>query len=391
MNREKWRLFPKSEGVAPYFLLINVVIPIYFLFYEPPNIRWLGFVLIGLFVFLFRQIYYSDRWTPQILMVEVGILLILAVVCHPMYAFLGFMVAASLSKQKLPLLIATTIVFSLGMVAAILPYIGEMGSQLWFGLMTPIFGVCVLPYIIRTSTRFQQKSARLRAETTERMAQQEERQRIARELHDTLGHTLSLIALKGEVVEKLIDRHPDRAKEEAREIRETARAALKQMRELVTEMKVATFIDEYHHAVSLCAAAGISLKLFYHSLSGSHLSEWQGWDALANLSLPLTPLQETILAMCLRETITNVVRHSRATSCTIRLDIQEGEVCVTVSDDGIGLKPEQANTSSNGIAGLRQRLILVDGSLSLSSSPGKGTEATLRIPRVIRNGKVGTA
>ncbi|GIO68192.1 hypothetical protein J21TS3_30130 [Paenibacillus cookii] len=95
--------------------------------------------------------------------------------------------------------------------------------------------------------------------------------------------------------------------------------------------------------------------------------------------------------MCFRETITNVVRHSRATKCIVHLDIQEGEVRVSVRDDGIGADPEQLNTSSNGLAGLRQRLVMIDGRMSLSSSSGKGTEVTLHIPRVIRNEKVGSA
>lgn len=390
MNREKWRLFPKSEGVAPYFLLSNLLIPMYFLLYEPSSVQWLGFVLIGIFVLSFRQSYFYAKWATPILIVQVVILLILAAVFHPMYTFIGFMIAAPLSKQKLPILLSITIVFTVAMGFIAVPYLDEMGSLVWIGLV-PMFGICILPYIIRTSTRFQQKSARLRAETAERMAQQEERQRIARELHDTLGHTLSLIALKGEVVEKLVNRNPERAIEEAREIRETARAALKQMRELVTEMKVTYFADEYKHAVSLCSAAGIPLFFQYQSISDPRPSNVGTEDALVNNPLPLTPLQETILAMCFRETITNVVRHSRATKCNVHLDIQEGEVRVSVSDDGIGADKDQFYTSSNGLAGLRQRLIMIDGRMSLSSSPGKGTEVTLHIPRVIRNEKVGRA
>ncbi|QNK57406.1 sensor histidine kinase [Paenibacillus sp. PAMC21692] len=390
MNREKWRLFPRPEGVAPYFLLINLIIPMYFLLHEPSSIQWLGFVLLGLFALLFRQFYFNVKRAPQILMTQVGILLILAAVFNPMYTFIGFMIAAPLSKQKMPILLSITIVFPIVMGAIAVPYLDQAGSLSWIGLV-PIFGVCILPYIIRTSIRFQQKSAQLRAETTERMAQQEERQRIARELHDTLGHTLSLIALKGEVVEKLVNRHPERAMQEAREIRETARAALKQMRELVTEMKVAYFADEYKHAVSLCSTAGISLTLQYQSVSNLSPSEIGRGDALLKNQLPLTPLQETILAMCFRESITNVVRHSGATKCNIHLDIQEGEVRVSVSDDGIGVDADQLYTSSNGIAGLRQRLVMIDGHMSLTSSSGKGTNVTLHIPRVIRNEKVGNA
>lgn len=348
-------------------------------------------MLIGLFVILFRQLYYNVKWVPQILVTQVAILLLLAAVFHPMYSFAGFMIAYPLSKQKITILISTTIAFIIGMGAIVVPYIGQAGPQFWLMLLMPVFGVCILPYIIRASIQFQQMAEQLRGVTAERTAQQEERQRIARELHDTLGHTLSLIALKGQVVEKLVERNPERAIQEAREIRETARAALKQMRELVTEMKVAYFADEYQHAVSLCSTAGIKLKSEYQSVSNRTPSNGLEGDILAKNPLPLTPLQETVLAMCFRELITNVVRHSRATSCMVHVNIQEGEVRVTVSDDGIGVDTDRVYTSSNGMAGLRQRLVLVDGHMSLSSSLGKGTELTIHIPRVIRNEKAGTA
>ncbi|MBD8500317.1 sensor histidine kinase [Paenibacillus arenosi] len=390
MNKERWRLFPKSEGTTPYFSLANIIIPTYFLFQEPPNLRWLGFVLFILYVFLFRQMHFYTKWATHLLFAQVGILLVLAATLHPVYVFLGFMIAPSLSKLKLPLLISTTAAFVIGLGVSISPYWEQGGVQLWIGLFTPLFGVCVLPYIIRASNLYQQKSSRLRADAAGRTAQQEERQRIASELHDTLGHTLSLIALKGEVVEKLITRNPERALQEAREIRETARGALKQMRELVTEMKVAYFVDEYYHALSLCSAAGISLTFYYQSVSnGGNTSTYMEKEAVAEITLPLTPLQETILAMCFRETVTNVVRHSRASSCQIYMEIEDGEVRAVVKDDGVGADPEKLYTSSNGMAGLRQRLLLIDGQMSMSSSPGKGTEITLHIPRVIRNEKVG--
>ncbi|MBH5320934.1 sensor histidine kinase [Paenibacillus sp. GSMTC-2017] len=391
MDQQKWRLFPKSEGVAPYFLLTNLVIPIYFLVQQPPNFRWLGFVLLALFAVLFRQYYFINKWGPHILITQVGVLLCLAALFHPMFAFLGFMVAGPLAKQKLPIVLSTSIGFGIGMAVIAVPYIGNAGPQLWIGLLIPVFGLCVMPYIIRAAIKVQQRNAQMRADTAERMAQQEERQRIARELHDTLGHTLSLIALKGEVVEKLVVRNPDRAILEAREIRETARSALKQMRELVTEMKFAYFVDEYHHALSLCSAADMSLKLFYQSVSTQKPVECIERGVIANIALPLNALQETIMAMCFRETVTNVVRHSGAKNCKILLEIQEGEIRVTVSDDGVGVDTDRMYTSSNGMAGLRQRLILIDGRISLTSAIGKGTDVTIHIPRVIRNEKVGTA
>jgi len=256
-----------------------------------------------------------------------------------------------------------------------------------FILIPPIFGVCNLPFIIRNAAKFKTMAERLKAATEqlERMAQQEERQRIARELHDTLGHTLSLIALKGELTEKLIPRAPEKAMSEARELTETARSALKQMRELVTEMRVVRLAEEYAHARSLCAAAGIAFTIedrVYDIKADKPVDEAS--PSIART--PLSPLQETILAMSFREVLTNVVRHSRATDCKAELEIQEGSVILHVTDNGQGMDEKEIKSASgSGIAGLRQRLMLVDGHLTIQSAPQAGMQIGLHIPRTIRS------
>lgn len=383
MNPRRFRIFPIEAGYAPFGLLLNMAIPLFFLIREPTAKFWPGLVMLILFVLLFRQLYWTKQHVVLILSIQIVITLTLAAIYHPMYAYIGFLVALPLSELKPKIIAAFSVFFAVGMGSILILSINEVPSELWFALIPPIFGVCILPFIIGLSTNYKQMAERLQAATMEieRMAQQEERQRIARELHDTLGHTLSLISLKSEVTQKLIPRDQERAIWEARDIQETARAALKQMRELVTEMRVVRLDEEYRHALTLCAAAGITLEI-----KDPYIPEHQ--EINEDRSHPLSVLQETIIAMCLREALTNVVRHSRADHCTITLAVEESQVRLVITDDGIGIetnKQNQATAGGNGLAGIRERLILVDGNVHISSSKDSGTVMTILIPRVIRN------
>ena len=174
---------------------------------------------------------------------------------------------------------------------------------------------------------------------------------------------------------------------EARELTETARSALKQMRELVTEMRVVRLAEEYTHARALCAAAGIALTIDDRVYDVKVDKKEAGAELnLQTARTPLSPLQETILAMSFREVLTNVVRHSRATACKAELEIQEGSVILHVIDNGQGMDEKEIKSASgSGIAGLRQRLMLVDGHLTIQSAPHAGMQIGLHIPRTIRS------
>lgn len=388
MNVVKKRLFPEKEGVEPYISLANLCVPIFFLLRETSAKFWLGFTLLLFLVIAFWLQYHYEKQVLLWLTVQVVIILVFILFYHPMYAYMVFMIAQMISKQKTTVILGIAAVMTVGIIIGLFQRLDTITvwSSLHTLLLPPLFGVLFMPFIMQAAGRYKQMAERLQAATSqlERMAQQEERQRIARELHDTLGHTLSLITLKSEVTEKLITRNPERAIAEAREIRETSRAALKQMRQLVTEMKIVKLAEEYEHGRQLCAVAGIEL---------SFQERGEGITQPATVStmvsrLPLSALQETILAMCFRETLTNVVRHSQAKHCTVLLEVEESLVRLNIADNGVGINEHQLKQSSGtGMAGLRQRLQLVDGTLVVDSAPHKGTALSLVIPRVIRDGK----
>ncbi len=134
----------------------------------------------------------------------------------------------------------------------------------------------------------------------EHLAKVAERERIARDLHDLLGHTLSLITLKAELARKLVDRDPQRAKQEMQDVEQTSRAALADVREAISGYRGQGLATELMRARQTLETAGIAV------------------DCAAS-EVPLSPAQESVLALALREAVTNVVRHAQAQRCSVRL------------------------------------------------------------------------
>ncbi|MBK6705869.1 MAG: two-component sensor histidine kinase [Caulobacteraceae bacterium] len=188
------------------------------------------------------------------------------------------------------------------------------------------------------------------------MAATAERERIGRDLHDLLGRTLTLIAIKADLAVKLSPRDPTRAEREMREVAAAARDALAEVRAAVAGMTGATLGREIASAQSALAAAGIACIV-----EGDAEEIEQGAGA--------------VLAMALREAITNVIRHSGARTCRIILTSGASGLELTVSDDGDG----EAVREGGGIGGVRSRLAAAGGGLSVTGDAG-GTQLVARVP-----------
>lgn len=198
-----------------------------------------------------------------------------------------------------------------------------------------------------------------------RLIKNEERQRIARDLHDTLGHTLSLITLKSELVERLIAENPDQASKEARAVQNISRSVLLKVRELISDMQSVDLGEECERAAQICESAGISFKLERNDeLSGA------------------PPIIRNILSMCLRECVTNVVKHSGASTCTIHLEEEPGKYILQVRDDGVGMAKENHDQFGSGLLGMKERLLLIEGKLEMAAGQTRGTKITVIVPKV---------
>lgn len=177
----------------------------------------------------------------------------------------------------------------------------------------------------------------------------EERLRIARDLHDLLGHSLSLIALKSDLAQQLLPIAPERASAEVADIERAAREALHEVREAVAGYRRPTLGAELHEARRSLAAAGIaySTRIVEHTLE----------------TLPRAA--ETALSWAVREGVTNVIRHSHARHCEIRLSPLAGEVLLEIDDDGLSEHTsEDAGAHGNGLRGLAERVAAAGGRCS---------------------------
>jgi two-component system sensor histidine kinase DesK len=208
---------------------------------------------------------------------------------------------------------------------------------------------------------------RLRANSKLRMAQEEieqlaklaERERIARDLHDVLGHTLSVIVLKSELAGRLFSRNPERAAAEIADVEHIARKALSEVREAIRGYRAEGFAAEIGRAHSVLDAAGVTL-------------------VCEDIPLTLSPTEESVLSLVLREAVTNIVRHAQASHCILRFQEKDGQTELIVEDNGRGGVREDGN----GVRGMRERIEALGGHFAVgaNSETSHGTRLTIQLP-----------
>ncbi|TCM95687.1 two-component system sensor histidine kinase DesK [Paenibacillus sp. BK033] len=367
------------EGGPPIFFmllwLVYILFPVMALAERPPEEQWIGFPLIILFIVSYITGHLSKGWRIWAVIIQLLVIGYFSWRYDESFMYMGFFTASLVGM--LPSLRQIGIAMS----GVLLLY----GMEVWhyeerngleglYNLLPAMVAVLLVPFVMFIGRRSRVLRAQLELANDEiaRLSIQEERQRISRELHDTLGHTLTMITLKSELAEKLIVHHPDRAKQEIRDVQLTSRAALKQVRELVTGMNTVTLQDELSNAKRILAAAFITIKV-------------QGDPASASLS----PLIDNMLGMCLREAVTNVVKHSEARQCVIEWAMTPDQYRLAIRDNGVGCDLADKGPAHNGLRGMQERLNLVDGKLDFKSAKGSGSVITFTVPRVHSSSKKG--
>ena len=191
----------------------------------------------------------------------------------------------------------------------------------------------------------------------ERLAQSAERERIARDLHDLLGHTLTVIVIKSDLANRVFDADPEMARREIAEVEQTARKALAEVRDAVAGYRAEGFTEEVAQARRALSAAGVQLTTNIEP------------EVLAKPQLGA-------VCLALREGVTNVMRHAGATTCHLELK-RDGElVTLLLEDNGKGAFRDEGS----GLRGMRERLAALGGSMSLSRARDGGAALCLQLP-----------
>ena len=239
----------------------------------------------------------------------------------------------------------------------------SLGVDLEYGrLLHPVVG----DESLEDESRRSKADAKLRMahEEIEQLAKTAERERIARDMHDVLGHSLSLIVLKSELAGRLLDSQPSRAALEIAEIETAARQALAEVRKTITGYRSEGFASELTRAAQVLKTAGVRLK--------------------KPVKAPyLTPRHEATLSLVLREAVTNIVRHAGASECSIEVSTAKDSTQLVIADDGRGdirQKGDRIAWHAGACPGV--------GRQSFSGIPPSGTRLRIELPQFSGNAEV---
>jgi two-component system sensor histidine kinase DesK len=291
-------------------------------------------------------------------------------------AHIGGMVLLGVLYQKINAGACTFFIFA----SAMLPFCVETQAAAFIGIAAigvigaiqglvlhldgwRMFYSTLFPVLIGTGNTFFAERARMNRklrkanEEIENLAKVAERERIARDLHDVLGHTLSVITLKSELAGKLMDRDPQRAGQEIREVEQISRQALSDVRDAIRGYRSKGLVAELAQAKSTLETAGLMVHV----------------DAATSMQLP--PMQESVLSLAVREAVTNVVRHAKARTCRLRIEQQNGTCRLEVADDGQGF----TTLEGNGLRGMRERVEMLGGTLERRNKSGTTLSVILPI------------
>lgn len=374
MPKPSWfHIIPRNTGLSTYAWIIFCVLPFYFVVFRSSSALEIifGIVMILLFFTAYRVSFLSEKSWPVYLSVSIEMVISIVMTLFLGYVyfslFIAFYIGNIQNKAGFLTLYIIHLVTTIPAIGTRLFIQGEaLYSQLPFILIC-VVGVILLPFTIYNRNKQERLEGQLE-DANKKISQLvvlEERHRIARDLHDTLGQKLSLIGLKSDLAGKLIDRKPEAAKSEVQDIHQTARTALKEVREMVSEMKGVKISEEIIRIRQILQVANIKLHL-------------EGDPNITNTPL----LVENVLTMCLKETVTNIVKHSKASNCYITITQSPTEVMIIAQDDGIGFPEKIETIQENGIQGMRERLEFVNGTLEIQSA--EGTALYIRVPNVIQ-------
>ena len=236
--------------------------------------------------------------------------------------------------------------------------LGFVSGMAWLALPTAAIGLWATAFVRQVAAVAELRSAR---EELASLAVSEERLRFARDLHDLLGHSLSLITLKSELAGRLLPTAPEKAATEVHDIEGVARQALREVREAVAGYRRPTLEEELAGASEMLEAAGIFCRI-------------------ENQTGVLPKAVDAVLAWAVREGTTNVIRHSRAKHCRIALARENEEIYAEITDDGGGFKKESGEDSGSGLSGLAERVATFAGRVETDSLPDGGFRLRVVLP-----------
>ncbi|SOB98720.1 two-component system sensor histidine kinase DesK [Ureibacillus xyleni] len=368
-----YTILPKNPWISIYVWIIFCIMPFYFIIKSYSFVQIIiGLVLILLY-FLSHRFSFQSKNGLVYMWISFEMVLNIAMTLMFGYIYLSLFTAFFIGniRNTVGFFIMYGLHIGFTVISIVAGYFIDLHlflSQTPFIIIT-VIGVVLLPFTLYSRNKRENLEGELETakERIEELIIHEERQRIARDLHDTLGQKLSMIGLKSDLASRLVTKNPEQALQEIKDIRHTASIALKEVRELVADMRAVKLHEEIIRVEQILKAAQID-----YEISGN----------AAELHIPV--LIENVLSMCLKEAITNVVKHSGAKKCKITLKKSYNEITLCIIDDGKGFN-EKLNINGNGLKGMQERLEFINGSLKIENK--KGAKLQISVPLAITHQK----
>jgi len=341
--------------------LVYLVIPVFQPLFDPNSDGW-DWVLAGAIIVAFLPMYFMAlvrpwhaRWWCTVPATVLGVV---AVPLNSGAAVLFVYAAAcaGISETR-----STALRWFVGLtaLAMTLPLlVGVPMPWVLWNIVPPVVFIWVIGMVQIGDAERNRDTAELRMANAriEHLATVSERERIARDLHDLLGHSLTAVVMRAQLVKELVALDPARARAEVEEIERTARQALTEVRAAVGGWRQSSLEAELEAAKGVLASIGVELVV--------------GWEP----DLALLGSTEHALALALREAVTNVARHASAKVCHVGIHAVDGELRLVIADDGVG----GTGVEGNGLLGIRERIAALGGRVHRSGSTG--TTLTIAVP-----------
>lgn len=358
-----WLVFPLASVVD---MLGKDLAPIRLLAFLALTVAYVAVYLWLVLRYPFR----SGEMSPSERRFYVALLLVLAALALCLevafgsgipYQFMFVVIAAAVTLPTIPAVSTVIALIVLTSVIYALRSGWDTLASSWENAVAP-FAIVGFSMIIVSRLVLTVRELRAAREQLAGLAVAEERLRFARDLHDLLGHSLSSITLKSELARRLLPTAPDKAAAEVRDIEGVARRALGEVREAVAAYRQPTLDEELASAREILEAADVACAID------------------RNVGVLPSDL-DAVLAWAIREGTTNVIRHSRARHCEIRVAQVGEEVYAEISDDGLGSTPEGKGAHGSGLSGLAERVDnFPGGKFAAKPLPGGGFRLRVSLP-----------
>ncbi|WP_303660331.1 sensor histidine kinase [Salipaludibacillus sp. LMS25] len=358
--------FRKNTGLSPFVWVVFYILPFYFILQDSST--WetmIGIVMTVGFFLCYVLSFASHGWLVYLgASMQIAISTAMSLLFGYIYffLFLAFFIGNLKNRVAFFTLYIILLITTFGT-----SYYGFLMHSVFITQLPFVFlsiiAVILLPVRTYNKNKEEQLQGKLN-DANKRIAELvklEERQRISRDLHDTLGQKLSLIGLKSDLAAKLVEKNPTKAQTEIKDVQQTARIALKEVRELVVEMRGTKLNDEIQRVEQILQAANIRF----------HLEKPD--------QLPRVPLIiENVVSMCVKEAVTNVVKHSQASMCALTIEALKTELIISIFDNGIGIANAEHYDKNSGLQGMKERLEFVNGHLKIEDT--NGTSVIIKVP-----------